>query len=240
MIERLKSRIARFREALVRISPEAQQVRREGLTYLGKMKIAAIERELRRMVRRHVPGDVVEFGVALGGSGVLLARAALADGRRFRGYDVFAMIPAPTSDKDDDKSKQRYETIRTGAATGIGGAAYYGYLDNLHDRVTRTFGRHGVPVDGDRVALIKGLFDQTWPVHPVATVAFAHIDCDWYDPVRFCLEAIADRVSPDGVIVLDDYFDYGGCRTATDEFLEHRPDYRRIEGRNLILRRQAG
>ncbi len=232
--------ISRLKNALVRISPEAAQVRRDGLTYLDKRKIAAIERELRRIRRQRVPGDIVEFGIALGGSGVLLAKAAVADGRRFRGYDVFGMIPAPTSEKDDEKSKNRYETIRSGAATGIGGGDYYGYVDNLYDRVTETFRRYGVPADGDRVALVKGLFDQTWPQHPVDTVAFAHIDCDWYDPVRYCLEAIADRVPTGGVIVLDDYFEYGGSRTATDEFLARRPNYRRIEGRNLILQRTAG
>jgi O-methyltransferase len=94
-------------------------------------------------------------------------------------------------------------------------------------------------VDGRRVRLVKGLFEETWPQHPVERVALAHLDCDWYDPVRFCLNAVADRVAPGGVIVLDDYNDYGGCRTATDEFLAQRPDYRRDDGENLILRRST-
>jgi O-methyltransferase len=229
---------SRLRNALILISPDAQRLRREGITYLNKVKIAAIERELRRIRKDRVPGDVVEFGVALGGSGVLLAKAATADGRRFFGYDVFGMIPPPTSDKDDEKSKARYETIQSGKATGIGGAEYYGYVDNLYDRVCATFASYGVQVDGSRVSLVKGLFEESWPVHPVETIAFAHIDCDWYDPVRFCLEAIEDRVPPGGTIVLDDYFDYGGCRTATDEFLARRRDYARVEGRNLLLRRK--
>jgi asparagine synthase (glutamine-hydrolysing) len=50
-------------------------------------------------------------------------------------------------------------------------------------------------------------------------VAFAHIDCDWYAPVEFCLAAVHERLSPGGVIVLDDYNDYGGRRAATDAFV---------------------
>ena len=76
-------------------------------------------------------------------------------------------------------------------------------------------------VDQDRVNLHKGLFQDTWPkaMKTIEQIAFAHIDCDWYEPVKFCLNAIADRIAPGGAIVMDDYNDYVGCRTATREFL---------------------
>lgn len=217
----------------------ARQVREEGLTYLSLPKFDRLLAETDRLRDARIPGDFVEFGLALGGSGIVLARAARRDGRGFAGYDVFGMIPPPTSDKDDDKSRQRYETIRSGGAKGLKGGEYYGYVDDLFDRVTGHFARHGVPVDGTGIRLVRGLFEDSWPRDPVERIALAHLDCDWYDPVRFCLNAVADRVSPGGAIVLDDYNDYGGCRIATDEFLLQRPDYRREDGPNVILRRIA-
>ena len=57
--------------------------------------------------------------------------------------------------------------------------------------------------------------------------------------MKFCLEALADRLSPGGVIVLDDYHDYGGCKTATDEFLTTYPEFALQDGPNVILRRAA-
>ena len=128
------------------------------------------------------------------------------------------MIPPPTSEKDDEKSRTRYETIRTGQSQGIGGDPYYGYVDNLYDRVVENFGRFGQPVDGRRVSLCKGYFEDT--LHPQTDIAFAHIDCDWYDPVKLCLERIVPRLSAGAYVVLDDYNDYGGCRRAVDEFLD--------------------
>jgi asparagine synthase (glutamine-hydrolysing) len=50
---------------------------------------------------------------------------------------------------------------------------------------------------------------------------------------------VADRVSPRGAILLDDYHDYGGCRAATDEFLRQRPDFSFEDGENVVLRRNA-
>ena len=67
---------------------------------------------------------------ALGGTAIVIA-SALPEGARFAGYDVFGMIPPPTSDKDDEKSRARYSVIASGEARGLGGARYYGYEEDL-------------------------------------------------------------------------------------------------------------
>jgi asparagine synthase (glutamine-hydrolysing) len=218
------------------LSGTARSVRSDRLTYLSQRKLRRLEAALRDVLRRNVPGDVAEFGLALGGSGIVLATIAKAGGRSFHGFDVFGMIPAPTSDKDDEKSKARYRTIANGESKGLGGDVYYGYRDNLYEEVCGSFRKYGLDVGGPSVSLHKGLFENTLPAAPTERIAFAHIDCDWYEPVAYCLHNVAARLSPRGVIVLDDYHDYGGCRTATDEFLRMRPDFIFEDGENVILR----
>jgi asparagine synthase (glutamine-hydrolysing) len=187
--------------------------------------------------RSGVPGCFVECGVALGGSGIIIA-TLMPEGRAFHGYDVFGMIPPPTSEKDDEKSRARYETIRSGQSRGIGGDQYYGYVEDLYERVIENFARFGQPVDGKRVALYKGFFQDT--LHESDAIAFAHIDCDWYDPVKLCLDRIVPRLSAGAYVVLDDYNDYGGCRRAVDEFLQTDPDVDVIARvPNFVFRRRA-
>lgn len=217
------------------LSPLARSVLRRRLTYLHPGKLRHIERRLREVMSAGVPGDIVEFGVALGGSTVLLAREATAS-RRFFGLDVFGMIPEPTSDKDDAKSKQRYQDILERRSVGIGGDPYYGYRDDLYEHVCAQLSHYGTPMDGERIRLVKGLFDETWPRLDVNRIAFAHIDCDWYDPVKFCLGESAERLSPGGVIVIDDYHDYEGCRTAVDEFITNHPQFELVDARNPVVR----
>ena len=76
-----------------------------------------------------------------------------------------------------------------------------------------------------RIALHRGLFEET--LHPGRAVALAHIDSDWYQSVPD-LPGTA-RIGPTcprgGYIVLDDYYDYGGCRRAVDEFLASEPAF---------------
>lgn len=219
-----------------RLSPVARQVHAEKNTYLSVRKLVRLEAAQAEIEHARVPGDIVEFGIALGGSTVLLARQA-ARGRRFFGLDVFGMIPPPNPDKDDVKSLERYRTIASGGATGIKGDVYYGYRGDLYRHVSNLLASHGTPVDGITVNLVKGLFQDTLPVLELHTLALAHIDCDWYDPVRFCLEETARRMPVGGVILVDDYNDYSGCRLAVDEFLAARGEFEFDAGPNPILRR---
>lgn len=198
------------------LSPLAAEIKSKNLTYLSDDKILSLEQEISRIHQENVSGDFAEFGIALGGSAIYLARRA--EGRRFLGFDVFDMIPPP-SERDGDDTHARYETIKKGNSQGIGGDLYYGYEENLYDRVVRNFRDFDLEVDGREVCLTKGLFEDTVRFGGSDHLSLAHIDCDWYDPVHFCIEAVSPVLSNGGVIILDDYNDFGGCREAADKIL---------------------
>jgi asparagine synthase (glutamine-hydrolysing) len=52
----------------------------------------------------------------------------------------------------------------------------------------------------------------------------AHIDADWYEPVKTCVERIEPHLSPGGVLVIDDYGHWSGCRKAVDEYFADKRD----------------
>jgi O-methyltransferase len=222
---------------VIAVTPTARAVRKERLTYLGPEKMRRLEDSVRAVLRAGVPGDILEFGVALGGSAIVLSKQALRHRREFHGFDVFGMIPPP-GENDDDGVRRRYQVIASGQSKGIGGDSYYGYRDDLIGDVARAYARHGMTVDGRSIHLHKGLFQQTWPEYKGSSIAFAHIDCDWYDPVRFCLQHVEQRLSRGGIMILDDYHDYGSCKRAVDEFMACHSDFAFADGKNVILRRR--
>ncbi len=195
----------------------ARRVRADGLTYLSSAKLDKLGHALRRVEEESIPGVVIEAGCALGGSAILLA-SAKARSRPLRVYDVFGMIPPPGA-KDDQDVHDRYQVIASGKSRGLKGQRYYGYETDLFQRVRRSFERYGfAPPEAHGIEMHAGLVQDTLVVDE--PVSLAHIDVDWYDPVMTCLERIAPRLSPGGAIVLDDYFDWSGCRKATDDFLK--------------------
>jgi O-methyltransferase len=225
MLFRIRKRVMSTLDRL-RLPAIAREVKRRHLTYLSDAKFLSLHEVIRDIERNGVPGDFVEFGIALGGSAVFLA-SECHDGRRFHGYDVFGMIPPP-GQQDDAKSKARYGVISSGQSKGLGGEVYYGYQDNLLSRVSETFASFGMPVDNRKIALHPGLFENTVKFAPGDQVALAHLDCDWYEPVKVCLERTCAVLCPGGFMILDDYNDYDGCRKAADEFVAAYPKFKLI------------
>jgi asparagine synthase (glutamine-hydrolysing) len=85
----------------------AKKVIEKRITYLGEARLTSIGACISDIKLNKIPGDFVEFGIALGGSGICIANE-LDDGRRYVGFDVFGMIPPPT-DKDGPGPLARYE-----------------------------------------------------------------------------------------------------------------------------------
>lgn len=51
-------------------------------------------------------------------------------------------------------------------------------------------------------------------------IAVLRLDTDWYESTKFELDHFYDLVEPGGIIIIDDYGHWQGCRKAVDEFLE--------------------
>lgn len=219
------SRTARLSKRLPKPTAEAiDLVKARRWTFLSDARLtrlawAAIE-------TAELDGSIAETGCALGGSAIVLA-ASKRPGQEMNLYDVFAQIPPPT-ERDGEDCHVDYERISSGRAKGIGeDDRYYGYIDNLYDLVQQHFADAGYDVAGNNVKLHRGLVEDT--LHPAGPIRLAHIDVDWFDPVMVSLERLEPRVPVGGVIQLDDYFDYSGCRDATDKYFAEQLGERKYQ-----------
>lgn len=191
-------------------------------TMCSNARLRGLYRALLGVVNRDIPGDIVECGSARGGSAALMALTlrGLNVKRKLWLFDTFDGLPAPTSQDPDFELADLF----TGTCVGT------------LDEVRGLFHRLNI---ADNVEFVEGLFQETLPVTPVSRIAVLHIDGDWYESVRVCLNSLYYKVVPGGVIQLDDYGYWKGARKAVDEFLDqrgiqaplHRLDY---SGRFLI------
>lgn len=212
-----------------------RQVREYKLTYLSDSKLSKLASLCLLNENRQIPGIIVETGCALGGSSIFLA-AIKAKNRPLRVYDVFGMIPPP-SDKDAQDVYERYDIIRSGKSKGVNGDTYYGYMDNLYEKVINNFKKFGYPIEANNIQLIKGLIQDTLQINE--PVSLAHIDVDWYEPVYISLKRIEPWLSVSGAIVLDDYLEWSGCRDAVDKYFMDKKHLFRFDtsaGSMVIIR----
>jgi Macrocin-O-methyltransferase (TylF) len=174
-------------------------------TMCSNARLRGLYDGVRHVVHHDVPGDLVECGCARGGSAALMALTLrhLGSSREIWLFDTFAGLPAPTLDDPDYEIADLF----TGDCLGT-----VEEVKALFDRLQLAAGVH----------FVKGLFQDTLPVTRVGPIALLHIDGDWYESVKTCLENLYDRVTPGGIIQFDDYGYWKGARKAVDEFLKAR------------------
>lgn len=173
-------------------------------TLVGYERVRSLYQLTRLADHGHIPGDFVECGVFNGGTAAVLAYSA-AHSKYTRTtwlFDSFAGMP-DTTHEDGEAANE-----------------YVGGVIGSIGKVNQVLGRVGAKVD--KVKIVKGWFQDTFPQHKIAKIAILNIDADWYESVKLCLETYYDSIVPGGFISIDDYGYWPGCKQAVDEFFVTR------------------
>jgi hypothetical protein len=170
---------------------------------------------VRYMAANDIPGDVVECGVWRGGSMQAVARTLMqldAADRDLHLFDTFEGMPPPTEqDRRISGGPTAEEMLETQPKTGLVWA-----VASLED-VQAGMAQSGYPAE--RVHYHPGRVQDTIPEHAPERIALMRLDTDWYESTKHELEHLYDRVSPGGVVIIDDYDYWEGSRKAVDEFI---------------------
>lgn len=222
----------------MKVAETIEFLRSNGLTFSGSPgKLEVLHELAARVESAGVPGIFLEAGVAMGGSAIVIAQTKAVD-RPLHLYDVFAMVPAP-GDEDDAQSHAGYQALASGVISSEQDRTLRNYLEHMDDLLSFTqenMRRVGIDPARSNITFVKGLYEDTLFVDE--PVAFAHIDCDWYESVRLCIERIADRVSVGGIVLFDDYIIYDACRKAVHQWLGRDDRYRVVHAdRTLAAQR---
>jgi hypothetical protein len=172
-----------------------------------------------RYVSAHdIPGDVVECGVWRGGSMQAVAYTLLEVGDTARDlhlFDTFEGMPENPSDIDR-RTFAGGESAAELMATSDKSAKIWAYAP--FEDVQTAMSETGYPAE--RIHYHRGLVEDTVPGQAPEQISILRLDTDWYESTRHELEHLYDRLSPGGVLIIDDYGGWAGSRKATDEFLD--------------------
>ncbi len=177
-------------------------------TQVSAPRQRSIVEKAQALVAAGVAGDFVECGVLDGGTAALLAYAARHDARRVHLFDAWAGMP-PATPED-----------------GPGARKWEGEIVGSPARVARALKRVGA--NTDNIVIHRGWFEDTLPSANIGAIAFLHVDCDFFAPTSLVLETFLPRMVPGGIVQIDDYTSFEGCRRAVNATLERRPDLRLI------------
>jgi len=72
----------------------------------------------------------------------------------------------------------------------------------------------------EKLHYVKGKIEDTVPGTIPDEISLLRLDMDWYSPTIHALTYLYPKVQSGGVIILDDYGHWDGCKQAVDRFVE--------------------
>lgn len=174
-------------------------------TMIGTMRLDNLQHCVETVIREDIPGDLIETGVWRGGACILMRAIVKACGDTSRTVwvaDSFAGLPRPDAALYPADSKDKHYTYRD-------------YLAISRAEVEANFRRYDL-LD-DQVAFLEGWFKNTLPAAPIERLAVLRLDGDMYESTIQALDALYEKVSPGGFVIVDDYC-LKGCKQAVTDF----------------------
>lgn len=176
-------------------------------------RIAALVDAVHYVVDAKIPGAIVECGVWRGGS-TMTAALTLQQTNDFRDlylFDTFAGMSAPT-DVDIDYRGAPAADLYVASDAGDHNKWCYASLEDVQANLAST----GYP--REKCHFVKGDVLKTLPCEQPSEIAILRLDTDWYESTLHELTHLYPKLSHRGVLIIDDYGHWQGCRKAVDEF----------------------
>ena len=179
-----------------------------GFTMIGQRRLDNLQFCAQQVLENGVEGDFLEAGVWKGGAAMLM-RGILKtynDNRRSVWLaDSFKGLPPPKPEWEADAGDTLHQ---------------YEELAISQERVKAHFVALGL-LD-EQVKFIPGWFHETLYTAPVKKLSLLRLDGDMYESTYVSLDALYDKVSIGGYIIVDDYGFIESCKKAVHDFLDKR------------------
>jgi len=174
-----------------------------------------------------------QCGVWKGGSTAAAARTLVnldQTNRTLWMYDTYDGMSAPT-DNDVDFLGQPAERLLSEADLSLATEKESIWCRCEIESVKATLLETGYPES--RLRFVKGKVEETLTGQTPEKIAILRLDTDWYESTLIELEVLYPKLVPGGVLIIDDYGHWQGCRRAVDEYFAannvnmflHRVDY---------------
>jgi O-methyltransferase len=164
---------------------------------------------VKNVERNKIEGDIIEIGVWKGGSILSMILACTENIRNFYLYDTFEGF---TDVQDIDKDHNNILASKILSTNEF--MKCICYLDDVKKNIYNF-------TKNECINFIKGdiVKNNIFP----SKIAILRLDTDYYESTKYELENFYPLVSDGGIIIIDDYNAWSGCKKAVDDFIKNKP-----------------
>ena len=199
-------------------------------TMTSPERLLALCDAIEHIENQQIAGDIVECGVWRGGS-MMAAAKTLVDLKQTKRtlwlYDTYDGMSDPgEADVDlagNDAGRLLGEQDKLDAMSI--------WCRSTLPEVKQNLQATGYPTA--QIRFVEGKVEETIPKQIPEQISLLRLDTDWYESTLHELTHLYPRLQPGGILIIDDYGHWKGCRRAVDEYFAelgqplflHRIDY---------------
>ncbi len=195
-------------------------------------RMLALVDAVRYCVARQLSGAFAECGVWRGGSilaMILTLQELSVTDRDIYLYDTFEGMTAPGEHDLSSFDPPARETWQEAKGSEQRPWSELFSPETFNEEAVRSL-LEGTGYPQQLLHFVRGPVEQTLPEQAPSELALLRLDTDWYESTHHELEHLLPRLTPAGVLLIDDYGHWKGARRAVDEYLAE-------VGRPLLLSR---
>ena len=202
--------------------PEIDEENKNLIEFIGEYSLTPLIRRwtliksLHYINKKKVIGDIVECGIWRGGN--LFLAKKIQDKyykeikRKLYGFDTFEGMPEP-SIHDGAKVNKTYQNFKNKNEPWTKAS-----LDDVKNFSKKLFS------DIDEFNFIKGKVEDTLRDNKNLPnkISLLRLDTDLYESTKIELNILYPLLVEKGILIIDDYGDFQGCRKAVDEYFSDK------------------
>lgn len=190
----------------------------------SRLNLFSTVSSIKHIQRNQLNGHFVECGVYKGGNVLLMAmmNEKLNLKRDVYAFDTYEGMPLP------EEKDERFNGVKAKEIFEIQKKLGQKWMKSSLENTKKNISKHVKSID--LIKFIKGNVSQTLDnkSNIPDQISLLRIDTDLYDSTKKSLNILYPKVVINGLIIIDDYGHWKGCREAVDEYLINKNYYMSI------------
>ena len=186
---------------------------------VSKERFLSLYQSVNYIYKNNIPGDLVECGVFKGGSAMMMAYSMQEfnkdhnEEKKLWLYDTFEGMANPSvHDENILNQKATYELKKNKKKENQNDIWAYSPMSYVDKNIKKT------GINQKNIVFIKGLVENTLLNIKPKKISLLRLDTDFYESTKKELEELYPLLEVGGVIIIDDYGHWKGCKKAVDEY----------------------
>lgn len=183
----------------------------------GPDRIISLIRATEYIINNNIKGSIVECGVWKGGSIMAVLKTLnrlKVDNRSIYLYDTFEGMSEPI---EIDKSIRGESAIKAFEEKN----KIWNKIECLSPIEEVKKNIYATEYNKSKINFIKGKVEETISNEErPENIALLRLDTDWYESTKHELEYLFPQLVKGGVLIIDDYGHWEGCKKAVDEYFK--------------------